>query len=61
MLDVIAQHGGTVGFKAAGGIRTVEDAATYAQLAADRLGTHWVVADNFRLGASSLLDALEQA
>lgn len=61
MLDAIAETGGTTGFKAAGGIRTQGDAAAYAELAAERLGDEWVSARHFRLGASSLLDALKQA
>jgi deoxyribose-phosphate aldolase len=58
LLAVCAESGGRVGFKAAGGIRTVKDAAGYLQLADDLLGRDWVSARTFRFGASSLLDDL---
>lgn len=45
----------TVGFKAAGGVKTSEDAAQYLSLAAEMFGQDWVNADHFRFGASSLL------
>lgn len=48
-----------VGFKAAGGIRTVEDAATYLALAEARLGAAAVGPARLRIGASSLLDDIE--
>ena len=47
-----------VGFKPAGGIRTVDDAAAYLALADRILGANWVSAATFRFGASGLLDAL---
>ena len=47
-----------VGFKPAGGIRTVEDASAYLALADRILGPNWVSAASFRFGASGLLDAL---
>jgi deoxyribose-phosphate aldolase len=46
-----------VGFKAAGGVRTVVDAAVYIALAADTLGA--VTPQRFRIGASALLDDIE--
>lgn len=58
MLDVIAAHGGTYGFKVAGGVRQIEDARTYLALARERLGDAWITPQHFRIGASSLLDAL---
>ncbi|MET1081357.1 MAG: deoxyribose-phosphate aldolase [Pseudomonas sp.] len=58
MLAAIAERGGRVGFKPAGGIRTLADAKTYIQLAGDALGADWVSAAHLRLGASSLLDEL---
>lgn len=45
----------TVGFKAAGGVKTTEEAAQYLSLAADILGRDWINAAHFRFGASSLL------
>ena len=46
---------GQCGFKAAGGIRTLADAAGYFALADDILGPHWATPERFRFGASSLL------
>ncbi|MEQ9914723.1 deoxyribose-phosphate aldolase [Pectobacterium polaris] len=50
--------GERVGFKAAGGVRNVEDAAIYLQLADDIMGAEWATAQHFRFGASSLLASL---
>ncbi|MEM1314199.1 MAG: deoxyribose-phosphate aldolase [Pseudomonadota bacterium] len=47
-----------VGFKAAGGIRTAEDAAAYLALADEIMGEGWAGPATFRFGASGLLDAL---
>ncbi|NVZ62801.1 deoxyribose-phosphate aldolase [Pseudomonas gingeri] len=58
MLEAIAERGGLVGLKAAGGIRTFDDARTYIELAKARFGADWVDADHLRLGASGLLDEL---
>ncbi|MDH2997597.1 deoxyribose-phosphate aldolase [Pasteurellaceae bacterium LFhippo2] len=44
-----------VGFKAAGGVKTAEEAQQYLQLASEILGTDWVDYNHFRFGASSLL------
>jgi len=51
-------HQRTVGFKPAGGIRTLEDASAYLMLADRIMGRNWVSASTFRFGASGLLDAL---
>ena len=58
LLDAIAAHGGRCGFKAAGGIRRLEDAADYLQLARERLGDAWITPAHFRIGASALYDEL---
>ncbi len=58
MLDEIAAAGGRCGFKAAGGIRTLDAARTYIDLAAERLGDAWVTPARFRIGASGLFDAM---
>jgi len=58
MLDVIANKNSAVGFKPAGGIRTLSDAEIYLNLAEERLGNSWVSAERFRFGASGLLDDL---
>ncbi|MTH97487.1 deoxyribose-phosphate aldolase [Roseibium sp. RKSG952] len=51
-------HQKNVGFKPAGGIRTVEEAGAYLALADRILGHNWVSAQTFRFGASGLLNAL---
>jgi deoxyribose-phosphate aldolase len=48
-----------VGFKPAGGVRTVADAAVYQQLTAELLGPAALVPQRFRIGASGLLDDIE--
>ena len=58
MLSVIADYGGDAGFKAAGGIRTVADAALYLNMADEMLGPAWAKPETFRFGASGLLDAV---
>ncbi|TNG95384.1 deoxyribose-phosphate aldolase [Pasteurellaceae bacterium USgator11] len=47
-----------VGFKAAGGVRTAQDAQQYLQLAADILSADWINPTHFRFGASGLLNDL---
>ncbi|EIM04533.1 deoxyribose-phosphate aldolase [Rhodanobacter denitrificans] len=61
MLDAIAEAGGRCGFKAAGGIRTLADAAAYLDLAEARLGPGWSDPAHFRIGASALFGALVAA
>ena len=58
LLDVIAAHGGRCGFKAAGGVRNLADAETYLAIARSRLGDDWINPAHFRIGASSLYQAL---
>ena len=52
-----------VGFKAAGGVRTAEDAALYYTIVEEILGAEWLTTALFRIGASSaannLLTAIE--
>ena len=50
-----------VGFKASGGIRTTEDAVKYYTIVKEVLGEQWLVNDYFRIGASSLANALFQS
>ena len=52
------QTGRMVGFKAAGGIRSVHDALVYYSIVKELLGTEWLTPRYFRIGASSLADAL---
>lgn len=49
-----------LGFKASGGIRTLEQAAVYIELAKQIMGIEWVGPKTFRLGASQLLDVALQ-
>ncbi|MFC3282253.1 deoxyribose-phosphate aldolase [Litchfieldella rifensis] len=58
MLSAIRDSGRNVGFKAAGGVRTADDAKAYLDLAARLMGEHWMTPAHFRFGASSLLGNL---
>lgn len=60
MLETIRDLGvaDRVGFKAAGGVKTSEEAAQYLALAAEIFGENWLNAAHFRFGASSLLNNL---
>jgi deoxyribose-phosphate aldolase len=48
-----------VGFKPAGGVRTVADAAVYITLVREMLGAAALTPARFRIGASALLDDIE--
>ena len=50
--------GRKVGFKAAGGIRTTEEAVQYYAVVKEVLGDEWLNQDLFRIGASSLANSL---
>lgn len=56
MLQAIRDSRGKVGFKPAGGISTVAEAALYLRLADTIMGEDWVMPSTFRFGASGLLD-----
>ncbi|NMP31553.1 deoxyribose-phosphate aldolase [Thalassotalea sp. M1531] len=58
MLNVIKNLNPAVGFKAAGGVKTAEDARQYIKQAKAVLGDNWVDANRFRFGASGLLSSL---
>ena len=62
MMGAIAAHrrGAAVGFKAAGGIRTVADAASYILLARQILGPGAAKPTRLRFGASGLLGDIER-
>lgn len=64
MLRVVKEHhaatGRLVGFKAAGGIRRVDDALAFARLACDMMGEDYLARPTFRIGASSLTENLCQ-
>ncbi len=51
-------RGRMVGFKAAGGVKSAEDALLYYTIVSEILGEEWLTAEYFRLGASSLAEAL---
>ena len=55
------KHGVMVGFKAAGGIRTTDDAVKYYTIVKEVLGEKWLDNRYFRIGASSLANALFQS
>jgi deoxyribose-phosphate aldolase len=58
MLNAIKASGKPVGLKPSGGIRTVEDAGLYLGLADRIMGPGWATPKTFRIGASSVYDAL---
>ncbi|MCE8038680.1 deoxyribose-phosphate aldolase [Halomonas sp. MCCC 1A11062] len=58
LLTAIKASGRDVGFKAAGGVRTAEDAAAYLQLAERVMRAEWITPAHFRFGASGLLGSL---
>ena len=58
ILEAIKQSKKNIGFKASGGIKTLEDAKKYLTLAQSIMGTSWVNTSHFRIGASSVLDNL---
>lgn len=47
-----------LGVKISGGVRTIQQAAQYVELADQIMGRDWVTAETFRIGASQLVDAL---
>lgn len=61
MLEVIKSTNNqqvNTGFKAAGGVKNVNDALVYLSLANSILGDSWTTTEHFRFGASSLLGNL---
>ncbi len=58
MLEEIAAADHPVGFKPAGGVRTVEDAQIYLDLCDEIMGPDWATPQHFRIGASGVLDSL---
>ncbi len=50
--------GNKVGFKAAGGVRTTDDAVKYYTIIKEVLGEEWLTNEYFRIGASSLANAV---
>lgn len=58
LLEEIKASGKTVGLKVSGGIKTITDAQNYMRQAAEIMGEDWVTPQHFRIGSSTLLDAL---
>lgn len=56
MLNTIKKSSKTVGFKAAGGVKTTGDANAYLQLTTEIMGHEYLAPETFRFGASSLLN-----
>jgi deoxyribose-phosphate aldolase len=56
--DYYSETGRRVGVKAAGGIRTAEEALLYYTIVQETLGEEWLTSEYFRLGASSLANDL---
>lgn len=54
--DFYRLSGKKVGFKPAGGIRTVQDTIFWLTLIKETLGDEWICIEKFRFGASGLLD-----
>jgi deoxyribose-phosphate aldolase len=60
-IEAAARHGQSVGFKASGGIRTIDDAMAYVTLFERHFGAGSAAAHNFRIGASGLFKELMTA
>lgn len=58
MLESIAETGGLVGCKIAGGVRTLNDARPLVSLARSRFSSAWCAPQRVRVGGSVLLDDL---
>ena len=59
--DFYDKTGTKVGFKAAGGVKTPQDAALYYTIVEQILGEQWLTTDLFRIGASSAANNLLSA
>ena len=58
LLEEIKASKRDVGFKAAGGIKTMQDTAAYLSLADEIMGKGWATPAHFRFGASGVLETL---
>jgi len=58
--DYALQTGMSVGFKAAGGLRTAKQSTDWLAMMKEELGLSWTRAELFRFGASSLLADIER-
>ena len=59
--DFYEKTGTKVGFKAAGGVKTPQDAVLYYTIVEQILGEQWLTTDLFRIGASSAANNLLSA
>ncbi|MFD2174392.1 deoxyribose-phosphate aldolase [Rhodobacter lacus] len=59
--DYGARTGVRIGFKPAGGMKTAADALAWQILMKEEVGRDWLTPTLFRLGASSMLGAIEMA
>ena len=59
--DFYEKTGTKVGFKAAGGVKTPQDAALYYTIVEQILGEEWLTTELFRIGASSAANNLLSA
>ncbi len=55
LLKALNETGSSAGIKLSGGVKDIENALTYMQLAKNIMGPIWVNKDRFRIGSSSLL------
>lgn len=55
----VSNFGEQVGLKPAGGIKTAQDAVNWLILVHSELGPEWLSPKLFRIGASSLLNVIE--
>lgn len=55
------RSGKLAGFKASGGVKTLEQALAYIELATKIMGEDYITAEHFRFGASSLLNSVLMA
>lgn len=56
--EYFLETGNKTGFKAAGGINSVQDALVYYSIAKELLGKEWMTKEFFRLGTSRLANIL---
>ncbi len=56
LLQALIDHDHAAGIKISGGVRSVDQALPYLDLADQMMGTYWTRPSTFRFGASSLLD-----
>jgi deoxyribose-phosphate aldolase len=56
--EYYAKTGRKIGFKAAGGINTVQDALGYYTIVKELLGEDWLTPSLFRIGTSRLANLL---